>query len=263
MRVAAASYGTAVRRPPPCRRRWAEDRCRSSKGVKNARCAPATRAASCEIRSDSPSIRARSSQRCATSAASRHCVASRCATVAAAAGRRGLPSIAGRMTHIDASARRYPNATSRRGAQPRMPTLTEGAILDVLRTVQEPELGRDIVTLNMVKDIAIDGRRRRVHDRADDAGLPAQGRDRAQRRRGADRDRASSRSTSPGGRWSGARRRARPSSSSGRQERHRRRVGQGRRRQEHGQRQPRRRARPGRRQRSACSTRTSPARTSR
>ena len=38
-----------------------------------------------------------------------------------------------------------------------MPTLTEAAILDVLRTVQEPELGRDIVTLNMVKDIAIDG----------------------------------------------------------------------------------------------------------
>ena len=37
-----------------------------------------------------------------------------------------------------------------------MPTLTEGAILDVLSTVQEPELGRDIVTLNMVKDIVID-----------------------------------------------------------------------------------------------------------
>jgi ATP-binding protein involved in chromosome partitioning len=37
----------------------------------------------------------------------------------------------------------------------RMPTLTEGAILDVLRTVQEPELGRDIVTLNMVKDIDV------------------------------------------------------------------------------------------------------------
>ena len=38
-----------------------------------------------------------------------------------------------------------------------MPTITEAAVLDVLRTVQEPELGRDIVTLNMVKDIAIDG----------------------------------------------------------------------------------------------------------
>ncbi|HZC31798.1 MAG TPA: iron-sulfur cluster assembly protein, partial [Candidatus Bathyarchaeia archaeon] len=38
-----------------------------------------------------------------------------------------------------------------------MPTLTEGAILDALRQVQEPELGRDIVTLNMVKSIAIEG----------------------------------------------------------------------------------------------------------
>ena len=34
-----------------------------------------------------------------------------------------------------------------------MPTLTEVAIFDALREVQEPELGRDIVTLNMVKEI--------------------------------------------------------------------------------------------------------------
>ncbi|HET9519758.1 MAG TPA: Mrp/NBP35 family ATP-binding protein [Candidatus Limnocylindrales bacterium] len=40
-----------------------------------------------------------------------------------------------------------------------MTTLTEGAIFDALRTVQEPELGRDIVTLNMVKGITIDGAR--------------------------------------------------------------------------------------------------------
>ena len=38
-----------------------------------------------------------------------------------------------------------------------MTTLTEAAIFDALRNVQEPELGRDIVTLNMVKDIVIDG----------------------------------------------------------------------------------------------------------
>ena len=38
-----------------------------------------------------------------------------------------------------------------------MPTLTEDAIIDALRTVQEPELGRDIVTLDMVKDVVIDG----------------------------------------------------------------------------------------------------------
>jgi len=35
--------------------------------------------------------------------------------------------------------------------------LTEGAVLDALRNVQEPELGRDIVTLQMVKSIAIEG----------------------------------------------------------------------------------------------------------
>jgi ATP-binding protein involved in chromosome partitioning len=40
-----------------------------------------------------------------------------------------------------------------------MSTLTEGAVVDALRTVQEPELGRDIVTLNMVKGIVIDGPR--------------------------------------------------------------------------------------------------------
>ena len=33
--------------------------------------------------------------------------------------------------------------------------LNEAAIIDALRTVQEPELGRDIVTLNMVKDVVI------------------------------------------------------------------------------------------------------------
>ncbi len=38
-----------------------------------------------------------------------------------------------------------------------MPILTESAVMDALRNVQEPELGRDIVTLEMVKDVAIDG----------------------------------------------------------------------------------------------------------
>jgi ATP-binding protein involved in chromosome partitioning len=37
-----------------------------------------------------------------------------------------------------------------------MTSLTEGAVLDALSTVQEPELGRDIVTLQMVKSIEID-----------------------------------------------------------------------------------------------------------
>ena len=40
-----------------------------------------------------------------------------------------------------------------------MPDLTEGAIFEAFRSVQEPELGRDIVTLNMVKNIQIDGTR--------------------------------------------------------------------------------------------------------
>ena len=34
--------------------------------------------------------------------------------------------------------------------------LTQEAVLDALRTVQEPELHRDLVTLNMVKDLAVD-----------------------------------------------------------------------------------------------------------
>lgn len=35
--------------------------------------------------------------------------------------------------------------------------MTEAAILDALRNVQEPDLGKDIVTLNMVKDVMVDG----------------------------------------------------------------------------------------------------------
>jgi ATP-binding protein involved in chromosome partitioning len=40
-----------------------------------------------------------------------------------------------------------------------MTPITEAAVFDALRHVQEPELGRDIVTLEMVKDIAIEGSR--------------------------------------------------------------------------------------------------------
>jgi ATP-binding protein involved in chromosome partitioning len=38
-----------------------------------------------------------------------------------------------------------------------MADLTEAAIIDALRHVQEPELGRDIVSLDMVKSVAISG----------------------------------------------------------------------------------------------------------
>jgi ATP-binding protein involved in chromosome partitioning len=38
-----------------------------------------------------------------------------------------------------------------------MPTLTHDAVIDAMRTVQEPELGRDLISLEMVKDVVIDG----------------------------------------------------------------------------------------------------------
>ena len=41
-------------------------------------------------------------------------------------------------------------------APERMPTLTEAGVYDALRSVEEPELHRDIVSLGMVKDLAID-----------------------------------------------------------------------------------------------------------
>ena len=38
-----------------------------------------------------------------------------------------------------------------------MPTLTEAAVLKALSTVQEPELGGDLISRNMVKNLAIEG----------------------------------------------------------------------------------------------------------
>jgi ATP-binding protein involved in chromosome partitioning len=38
-----------------------------------------------------------------------------------------------------------------------MTTITEAAVFDALRTVQEPELGGDLVTRDMIKDVRIDG----------------------------------------------------------------------------------------------------------
>ncbi len=40
-----------------------------------------------------------------------------------------------------------------------MPTLTEAAVMQALSTVQEPELGGNLVSRNMVKDLVIDGTR--------------------------------------------------------------------------------------------------------
>src|SRR5271157_451722 len=44
-----------------------------------------------------------------------------------------------------------------RGTQADMPTLTEAAVLKALATVQEPELGGNLISRNMVKDLVIDG----------------------------------------------------------------------------------------------------------
>src|SRR6187455_628717 len=38
-----------------------------------------------------------------------------------------------------------------------MLSLTHDAVIDAMRTVQEPELGRDLITLDMVKNVVIDG----------------------------------------------------------------------------------------------------------
>ncbi len=38
-----------------------------------------------------------------------------------------------------------------------MLSLTHDAVIDAMRTVQEPELGRDLISLNMVKNVVIDG----------------------------------------------------------------------------------------------------------
>ena len=38
-----------------------------------------------------------------------------------------------------------------------MMQITEAAVMDALRHVQEPELGGDLVTRNMIRDLTIDG----------------------------------------------------------------------------------------------------------
>lgn len=38
-----------------------------------------------------------------------------------------------------------------------MTMLTEAAVNDALRTVEEPELGGDLISRNMIKDLRIDG----------------------------------------------------------------------------------------------------------
>ena len=49
--------------------------------------------------------------------------------------------------------------------------MTKEKILEALGNVQEPDLGKDIVTLNMVKDLAIDGQYVSFHCCIDYAGM--------------------------------------------------------------------------------------------
>ena len=144
-----------------------------------------------------------------------------------------------------------------------MSTITEAAVLDALRHVQEPELGGDIVTRQMVKDLAIDGTAVAFTIELTTPACPLKDEiegevNKALHALGA---------TDVAITWGATVRRASPRTAGAaapeRQEHHRRRVGQGRRRQEHGQRQPGGRAGAGRGRGRACWTPTSPARTSR
>ena len=126
-----------------------------------------------------------------------------------------------------------------------MTEITEAAVLAALRTVQEPELGGDLVTRNMVRDLAIDGTAIAFTIELTTPACPLKDQIETEVRRALDAAGHRRRSTLA---WGATVRRAAPRTAEqllpGRQERHRRRVGQGRRRQEHGLGQPRRRARP-------------------
>ena len=51
--------------------------------------------------------------------------------------------------------------------------ITKEEVLDALRTVQEPELGEDLVSLDMIRDVRIDGDTGLLHRGPHDSGLPA------------------------------------------------------------------------------------------
>ena len=123
-----------------------------------------------------------------------------------------------------------------------MSVITEASVLAALRTVQEPELGGDLVTRNMVKDLVIDGSKVAFTVELTTPACPLKDQIEAEIRRaltpiGVEAIEVGLVGHGPArpaplGRAAGA----------GRQERDRRRLGQGRRGQEHGLRQPRRRA---------------------
>src|SRR6478752_3302024 len=64
---------------------------------------------------------------------------------------------AGPRYDIDASTVRNPSTRDPEGTSPQMISLTHDAVIEAMRTVQEPELGRDLISLDMVKNVVIDG----------------------------------------------------------------------------------------------------------
>src|SRR5438132_4043215 len=75
--------------------------------------------------------------------------------------RRRLQTDGGRIsTHRPSEACDHPEALDPSEATvPTMTALTERAVLEALSQVQEPELSGDLVSRNMIKDLAIDGAR--------------------------------------------------------------------------------------------------------
>ena len=56
-----------------------------------------------------------------------------------------------------------------------MPTLTEDQIIEAIRPVQDPDLGRSLVELNMVKGVEIDGSRIKINVELTTPACPLRG----------------------------------------------------------------------------------------
>jgi hypothetical protein len=94
-----------------------------------------------------------------------------------------------------------------------MLSLTHDAVIEAMRTVQEPELGRDLIALDMVKNVVIDGSALSMTIELTTPACPLK--DEIERTTNAARSAPSVRRTwtSPGVPWSGAPSRVNPSSS--------------------------------------------------
>ncbi len=56
-----------------------------------------------------------------------------------------------------------------------MPTITEDQIIEAIRPVQDPDLGRSLVELNMVKGVEIDGGRVKINVELTTPACPLRG----------------------------------------------------------------------------------------